>query len=473
MPITYGTDEISDYVEGHLLIVVAGDDDTAVDAALSGQGATKTDLGGKVRLLQLPDHASATALQALIEHNPHFANVELDRAFQAAAVTDDTLVGAQWHIAKIGAPAAWDTSFGAGIKIGIIDTGVNAAHADLAANMVAGYNFFANTSNTDDDWGHGTMVAGVAAAVANNATGVAGVAGAATIVPLKVTDAAGVGYWSAMVSAINYARTNGCRVVNLSFENMPLSDSISSACAAFKTAGGLAIVAGGNSNSNPGHPVRTSMIPVSGTDVNDFRYQASSYGTYILLSAPALGITTTVRTGGYTQSAQGTSFASPIVAGVAALMMAAKPALTPAQIESILFSTAKDLGTAYPGKDIYYGWGRVDAAAAVAAALNASAPPPTSTEDSTAPVVTITAPTGTTVSGKTAAIKFTATDNAGTAGLRLSLYIDGALKASGTGGSLSYTWQLRKVAAGTHTIECKAIDAANNFHQVFKTVTKS
>ncbi len=469
---TYASDEISDYVVGHVLIVAEDDSDSDdIQGVANGHGATKTNLGGKVWLLELPPEASTTAVRAVLANNPHCAKAELDRAFQAAAVPNDTFVGSQWHIEKIGAPTAWNTTFGAGIKIAIIDTGVNAAHADLSANMVAGYNFYANSSNTDDDWGHGTMVAGVAAATVNNSAGVAGVAGAASIMPLKVTDASGVGYWSAMVSAINYARSNGCRVANLSFENMPLSEAISSACAAFKTSGGLVCVAAGNSNSNPGHPVRTSMIPVSGTNVSDGRYSASSYGSYVAISAPATSIYTTIRTGGYTTGAAGTSFASPIVAGTIAMMMAAKPALTAAQIESALFSTATELGTA--GRDIYFGWGRVNAAAAVAAAVAASNPPPTSSEDSTPPVVTITAP-GTTVSGSGKTnISMTATDNAGTAGLRLFIYIDGALKASGTGGSLKYTWQLRRVTAGPHTIECKAIDAANNFHQVFRTVTKT
>ena len=292
------------------------------------------------------------------------------------------------------------------------------------------------------------------------------------------------------------------------------------------------------------------MITVSATDSNDVLAGWSSYGSMVSISAPGVGIWTTSSDGTY-RSASGTSFASPIVAGVVALVMSANPALSSSQVESLLFSTATDLGAA--GKDIYYGYGRVDANAAVLAAKSATnsdlqapsvsigAPTAGSTvsglalvdvgasdnvgvtkvelrvngsvvasdvvapfqfswdttqsgngsatltavaydaagnsktstaapvnvannvvADTTPPVVSISNPTNGAKIGGNVSVTVAASDNSGSAGISQTLYIDGVLKSTGTGATLAYRWNTRKEAAGTHTIQVVAQDAAGN-----------
>jgi hypothetical protein len=193
------------------------------------------------------------------------------------------------------------------------------------------------------------------------------------------------------------------------------------------------------------------MIPVSATDANDLRASWSSYGNYVALSAPGVGIWTTKSNGGY-GGASGTSFSAPMTAGVAALMMSVNPALSPSQIESLLYATAVDLGTA--GRDIYFGYGRIDAAAAVRAAATAVA------VDATAPTVSISNPlAGSTVSG-VANIDVSASDNVGVT--RVDLKVNGTVVATDTVGPFQFSWDSSAVANGTASLVAVAYDAAGN-----------
>ena len=232
--------------------------------------------------------------------------------------------------------------------------------------------------------GHGTWVSGTAGATINNGVGVAAVAGGVKIMPLRVVDSSGVGYWSSIASAITYAADKGVRVANASFEKLLSSSSVMSAAAYMKSKGGLVVVSAGNNGVDEGLTPNTSVIPVSATDSNDLIPSWSSYGNYVAISAPGVLIYTTGLGGTYVQG-QGTSFSSPIVAATIALMMSANPRLSSTDVEKLLFSTAVDLGAA--GRDIYYGYGRVDAGAAVKAAAAA-----TTTADTQAPTASIAAP---------------------------------------------------------------------------------
>lgn len=141
--------------------------------------------------MDLPSNASEQAVAALLAHNPHIKFAELDQRVAPGLATNDPYAGSEWHLAKIGAPAAWDSTQGSGVTIAILDSGVDGSHPDLAANMVAGWNVYDNNSNTADVYGHGTAVAGTAAAVSNNGTGVASVAGGAKIMPIRISDSTG------------------------------------------------------------------------------------------------------------------------------------------------------------------------------------------------------------------------------------------------------------------------------------------
>jgi subtilisin family serine protease len=418
----------------------------------------KTDLF----IIDLPPQASETALQAMLKRNPHFRFVELDMAVRPVVLTNDPYLSNEWHIPKIGAPAAWDDTLGSGVTIAILDTGVDGAHPDLAANMVAGWNFFDNNSNTAPVAGHGTWVAGSAAAVANNAIGVIGVAGQAKIMPIRVTDTTGLGYWSMISQGIVYAIDHGARVANVSFENMLLSSSILGAAQYMKDRNGLVAVAIGNTGTDPGFIPSTSVIAVSATDASDVVTSWSSFGAAVSIAAPGNYIWTTSPGGGYTQGI-GTSFSSPVVAGAIALMMAVNPLLGSYQIESLLFANALDLGTA--GRDVKYGHGRVDAARAVAAAKDFI--------DSVAPVVAITSPlNGSTVSGRSTWINIQSTDNSPVSGITNQLLIDGVLVASGAGSLLNYKWNTRHERQGPHLIRAVASDLSGNSSFVQITVNR-
>lgn len=388
---------------------------------------------------------------AKLAHHPHLKFAELDRRVKLTLVTNDPYNGSEWHLPKVRASDAWNTTMGSGVTIAILDSGVLASHPDLAANLVPGWNFYDNNSNTADVYGHGTKVAGAAAAVTNNGTGVAGIAGAAKIMPIRVTDTAGYGYYSSISQGITYAADHGARVANASFASLYSSSSVQSAAQYMKSKGGLVTVSAGNSGTNDGSPAVTSMIPVSATDSNDAKTSWSSFGSYVAVAAPGAGIWTTSADGSYA-SVSGTSFSSPITAGVVALMMAAKPTLSAGQVESLLYSTAVDLGTV--GRDTSYGYGRIDAAAAVAAAAATVA------ADTQAPTVAIAAPLGgSTVSGLTG-VDVSAGDNVGVT--RVELRVNGSTIATDTVSPYQFSWDTAKLANGTASVVAYAFDAAGN-----------
>jgi len=539
-----------EWAKGRLLVMPrAGLAAAELDKLLKPHGGVAKRIGkSDLHIVELSAAMSETAVLALLARHPHLKFAELDRRVASVLVSNDPYLGSEWHLAKINAAAAWDVSQGAGVTIAILDTGVLPGHPDLV--QVPGWNFVDNNNNTADVQGHGTSVAGAAAAITNNGVGVAGVAGGAKIMPIRVAGADAYAYYSTIASGVTYAADNGARVANASFAGVYASAAIQSAGNYFKSKGGLLVVAAGNSGANDGSPATSAMIPVSATEGSDLLTSWSSYGSYVAVAAPGAGIWTTSSNGSYA-SVSGTSFSSPITAGVVALMMAAKPTLSSGQIESLLYSTALDLGAA--GRDIYFGYGRVDAAAAVRAAtavVAADTQAPTATiaaplgsssvsglatvdvsasdnvgvtkvilkangievatdtaspfqfswdtskvangmsslvavaydaagnskastavsvnvannvvADTTPPVVAIINPVnGSRVSGMVA-VGVSSSDTGGNSALQQTLYIDGKLVASATGGSLSYNWNTRKASAGTHTLQAVAQDAAGN-----------
>ncbi len=287
--------------------------------------------------------------------------------------------------------------------------------------------------------------------MANNGAGVAGVAGSARIMPLRVSDASGYAYYSTIANAVTFAADNGARVANASFSGVYGSASVKSAANYFKSKGGLLMVSAGNSGADDGAAATSAMIPVSATDGSDLRASWSSFGSYVALSAPGVGIWTTSNDGGY-RAASGTSFSAPITAGVAALVMAAKPSLSSAQVENLLYTTAQDLGTA--GRDIYFGYGRVDASAAVIAAAGTVA------VDTQAPTVSIAAPLGSaSVSGLTT-VDASASDNVGVT--KVVLQVNGSTVATDTASPFQFSWDTTALANGAASLVAVAYDAAGN-----------
>jgi thermitase len=451
VPAMAQTDEPAQWAPGRILVSPkAGLPEAAFKKLVKEHGAhASRKLNGlNIYVVELNPGREKALAQAL-KRNPHVKFAELDGVVQMQQTTNDAYFGSEWHLAKIGAPGAWDMATGSGITIAVLDTGVDATHPDLAARIVPGWNTYDNNSNTADVYGHGTKVAGAAAAIGNNTAGVAGVAWNAKIMPMRISDTSGyITYFSMVANALTWAADHGARVANISYgvENVA---SVQSAAQYMRNKGGVVVTAGGNNGALDSSANTTTMITVAATDANDVRASWSTYGPPIDLSAPGVGIYTTVKGGGY-GAVNGTSFSSPITAGVVALMLSANPSLKPDQIDSILASTALDLGTA--GRDNYYGAGRVNAYKAVLAAKSATA------TDTQAPTVSITSP-GSTVKGLVT-VNVAATDNLSVS--RVELYAGGTLVATDTTGPYSFSWDTTSRADGAVSLVAKAYDSSGN-----------
>ena len=294
---------------------------------------------------------------------------EVDSLLPPSLTPNDPDFPNQWHLPKINSPSAWDTTSGNGVVIAIADTGIDPTHPDLASSLVPGWNVFDNTGDTSDVYGHGTAVAGTAAAVGDNGTGVAGVAYKASLMPIRVSDPGGNAYISNLASAITHAANNGAKIVNISYQAGG-SQTIERAARYLFNKGGLTVVAAGNTGAESGYRNSQYIVSAAATDNSDTITPWSTYGKDVDVSAPGLAIWSTARGGGI-GAWSGTSFSAPITSGVLALIFSANPSLTPGQAQNILFDSATDLGL--PGWDELYGWGRIDATKAVELAKNYTA----------------------------------------------------------------------------------------------------
>lgn len=368
--------------------------------------------------------------------------------------SDPLFASDQWDMTKIQAPAAWDITTGSDqVIVAVVDTGVDYNHPDLASRMLPGYDFYSNDSNPMDEYGHGTMAAGVVGACSNNATGVAGVTWTCKLLPLKTADATGSSPYSCITSAITYAADHGARVATVSLGGNASSITLQNAVTYAYQKGCLVVAAAGNQYAaTVVYPAACdNAIAVGATDSSDAWYSYSNYGSTLDISAPGYAYTTALG-GGY-GAFGGTSAATPHVAGVAALLFSVNPSLTPDQVTAMLEQSADDINT--PGWDQYTGFGRVNAFAA----LNTTPPAPDTVADTTPPSAAITSPAaGSSVLGTTT-VTASASDNTGVT--CLDYYCDGALIAS-TAGSPSLAWNTTTVPDGAHKLTAVARDAAGN-----------
>ncbi len=299
-------------------------------------------------------------------------------------------------------------------------------------------------------YGHGTMVAGTTAMVGNNGSGSVGVAWGAKIMPVRISESDGIAYLSTIAQAINWAADNGAKVANISFGGLSGSATIQSAAQYMRSKGGVVVVAAGNSSGLETMAANDAMLSVSATDSSDLRTSFSSYGDYVDLAAPGIDIFTTARGGSYANVA-GTSFSSPVVAGTVALMLSVNNKLTPADVDRIIKSTAVDLGTV--GFDQYYGFGRVNAAAAVADAKSLGV------IDTQSLVISITSPTGGKVAG-VVPVDVNYSDNVGVT--RVEFYANGQLVVTDSLSPFAFSWDTTAKADGAYSLTVQAYDAAGN-----------
>lgn len=290
---------------------------------------------------------------------------------------NDPLVDQQYALQRLAASDAWKVTQGSSdVIVAVIDTGVDPNHPDLQGKLVKGRDFVQNDTTPDDVVGHGTFVASLIAARSNDQLGISGIAPNVKIMPLKVMNGSGGGSSARIAQAIRYAADNGAKVINMSLGSPAASRSIKSAID-YATAKGVVVVASagneGDEENYPNYPASFSnVISVGATGSRDTVAAFSNHNEAVSVTAPGVNvlgarsqnnqICRPYKTSDYCV-ASGTSFSSPYVAGVAALMLSVNPKLSPDQVKTLLEKSAKDLGP--KGVDDYYGYGRVDAGKAV------------------------------------------------------------------------------------------------------------
>jgi len=392
---TPATQAVGEFKPGALLVKFSGELSASLAQSVMDQyGATyvRTLYGSAVQVWQVAE-GQELALAAQLTADPLIEYAEPDHIYHILEMPQDTAVTPndsgypnQWAHPKINSPAAWDVTTGStSVTIAIIDTGIDEGHPDLASKVVAGYDFVSDDSNPHDGNGHGTHVAGIATAITNNTIGVAGVDWNARIMPIRVLNDAGSGYSSDITEGINWAYQHGAKVLNLSLGGPGYSQSMQDAVTAAHTAGSLVVAAMGNDNtSTPSYPAAYyNVLAVAATGPTDGKASYSNYGSHCDIAAPGgdmgwyhdpAGIYSTMPTYDVYLTTHysyyknydylnGTSQASPYVAGLAALIFGLDTSLTPDEVQQIIEDTAVDLGAT--GWDVYYGWGRINAAAAV------------------------------------------------------------------------------------------------------------
>jgi subtilisin family serine protease len=405
------------------------------------------------------------------------------------------------------AQLAWDQTQGYGsadIVIAIIDSGVDTTHPDL--RLVAGYDYGVGDSNPMDDApeaGHGTLCAGVTAAMANNNLGVAGIAGGCSVMPLKVADAAGSMSFTSIANAITHAADNDANVISMSLGangissdttvDNAISYAITNNVVVFAATGNYydpAYISGNQIQDEVSYPANNQNVISVGaaspgaerksyTSVDNVVYWGSCYGTAtqddrmsVDIMAPSLLPSTDIQgTAGWNTSSGtagnyyvyfgGTSCATPYAAGVAALLLSFDPSLTPAEIRSAMVSTTTDMtidGGA--GWDRYTGYGMVNANAA----LMSLAPG--------LPTCQITAPTGGSVHDLNSSIQIdvSATDSDGTI-TDVKIYVDDVLKYTDSSSPYGWLWNTTGYSGGSHTIKAIATDNDLNTRESTVTIT--
>ncbi|NNE43985.1 MAG: S8 family serine peptidase [Gemmatimonadetes bacterium] len=312
---------------------------------------------------------------------------------RAGFIPNDSQIFSQWHHnnggqsggtsgADIGSRFAWDLGRGsASITVAVLDTGIDSDHPEFSGRLLPGHDFVNGDSDPEDDHGHGTQVAGLLAANADNSFGVAGVDHFCQILPLKVLDDQGNGTTFDLIAALDWSRTQGVDVINMSLINYPLSGGLDAALQAADAAGITLVASAGNNGigdadiSAPG--VSAYTISVGATDDSDQRAAFSATGQALDLVAPGANVETVVFDSAANASSAftGTSAAAPIVAGMVSVMKALDPSLTNAEIRQHLQDAAQDQvglpAEDAAGWDEYHGSGRVNLLASLEAVLGA------------------------------------------------------------------------------------------------------
>ncbi|MFA6416321.1 MAG: Ig-like domain-containing protein [Candidatus Paceibacterota bacterium] len=376
----------------------------------------------------------------------------------AVITPNDPSFAQQWALKKIQAPLAWETTTGSStVVIAYLDTGVTPV-PDLIDKMVPGwvfpglgdYSYQGNATSTADPVGHGTAGASAAAASSNNAIGIASPCWGCKIMPIRITDLSGNGYGNAIAGALHWSADRGAKIANVSFR-MDHSATVADASQYFMSKGGVVIMAVGNASLSYKSTDNPNILNVGATGSGDTIAPFSNTGAHVDLVAPGGNMFLAKRDGTF-GSFGGTSFSAPTVSGVAGLVFSINPNLTPTQVINILKRSTYDLGT--PGYDVVYGWGRINAAKAVALATQTKS----GQADTEAPLVGVGVPVGNVTNDTNIGVNIADASPIN----KIELYIDGKLVKASTSIPFIYPWMMSSMTNGSHTILVKAYDTAGN-----------
>jgi thermitase len=378
-----GSAQAARYDGSEVIVKYADGVSTTQRAALFDRtGVSKTlgsvrGVGAKVLRVQ----GNAAAVAARLNRSSLVRYAEPNLILRATAVPNDSRFGELWGLdngndADIDAPEGWDAAgLGAfpaagGVRIGVVDTGIDQAHPDLSGQTVACaqsrglLGVFAGTIEVGqcaDDNDHGTHVAGTIAAKANNGTGVAGVAFNADLVICKALGGPlGTGSTADVANCINWVASQGVRVISMSLGGGDSTTLRNAVLAAWNNGNGALVVAaaGNDGDATLNYPAAyAEVVSVAATDSADARASFSNANGDVEIAAPGVDILSTIRGGAY-DSFSGTSMATPHVAGVAGVLRQLFPSESAAAIRSRLTTTVDDLGPA--GRDSSFGFGRVN-----------------------------------------------------------------------------------------------------------------
>src|SRR5712691_10876328 len=323
--------------------------DTLLGTTATGVAVVKIERGGKVDQ-KVKEYSR---LPGVVYAEPNF----IARATLAAP--NDPSYGSQWGLKTIRALEGWGIYPGTyastgGATLAVVDTGVDSSHPDLDAHVLTtmGANCVTASGSCSpgpalDDNGHGTHVAGIAAAETNNNTGVAGTAYPSSIIPVKVLDANASGSYAAITNGIMWAAQHGARAMNLSIGGSSYSQTLCDAVTQAMSLGSLVVAsAGNNSSSAANYPAACpGAVGVAATDSSDKPASFSNYGSPdVFVSAPGVSIYSTYPGGGYT-TMSGTSMAAPYVTGLAALLFGELPGRTIGDVKNLLATTSDKVGS--------------------------------------------------------------------------------------------------------------------------------
>ena len=308
--------------------------------------------------------ASVMHAQAKLEASPlvlHATRDEILHVTGSVPVPNDAFFSYEWGFRQAGFGNVWrPQSRHRPVIVAVIDTGVDATQPDLAGAVRPQIDLVNGGSSTGDDNGHGTAVAGVIAALANNGVGGAGVCGACSILPIKTMGSNGNGDLATVAAGIVKAADMQARVIDLSLGGPQGLDALAQAIAYANSKGAVVVAAAGNSGlATPYFPANyPGVLSVAGSNQSDHLYSWSEYGPWIAVSAPGCNVAPLLH-GGYGQFC-GTSSATPLVAGLAGIIIAAHPSATNVRVTSAIEQTAKRIGASVH-------FGRISAAAALQA----------------------------------------------------------------------------------------------------------